>query len=82
MDDLKNQILEKSINFWIRNILRFMAWVVLIFYMVYRIIMPLIAKEPLYLDSNDGWVIFGCMCLLLAIEAVRAYAKRRLDKLD
>jgi hypothetical protein len=80
MDNLTEELKEKNINFWIRNILRLMAWVVLLFYMVFRILIPIKDKEKVILDQNDGWVIFACMCLLLAIEGVRAVVKARLKK--
>jgi hypothetical protein len=79
MEDLTEKLLEKNINFWIRNILRLMAWVVLLFYMIFRIIKPVISNEKLTLDQNDGWVILGCMGLLLAIESVRVLLKRKLN---
>jgi len=82
MDELREKILEKSINFWIRNILRLMAWVVLMFYMIFRIIVPVMNNEKILLDKNDGIVILTCMCLLLAIETVRALTKKRLEKLS
>lgn len=62
---------EKTINFWIRLILRIMAWVILAFYMVYRIIIPVMHQEKVFLDKNDGWVMIGCLSLLLAIEGVK-----------
>lgn len=74
--------MERKIDFWIRNILRLMAWVVLLFYMIFRILMPIMDNERVVLDQNDGWVIFSCMCLLLVIEGVRAVLKSRLNKLS
>lgn len=71
MGDVKEFISEKSINYWIRFVLRFMAWVTLMFYMIFRIITPVIGREPVYLDKNDGWIMLGCLALLLAIEAVK-----------
>tara|TARA_R110002050_G_scaffold155055_2_gene283061 strand:+ start:6196 stop:6483 length:288 start_codon:yes stop_codon:yes gene_type:complete len=76
MGDIKEFISEKTINYWIRFVLRLMAWVTLMFYMVYRIIIPVINKEPLYLDSNDGWVMLGSISLLLAIEGVKMAVDR------
>ena len=66
-----NKLSEKSINFWIRFILRLMAWVTLMFYMIYRIILPVMNQERVILDKNDGWVMIGCFALLLAIEGVK-----------
>lgn len=82
MENLTEDLKEKSINFWIRNILRLMAWVILLFYMIFRILIPIKDNSKVLLDTNDGWVIFGCMCLLFAIEGVRAVLKARLKKLE
>jgi len=79
MEEIKEKLLEKSINFWIRNVLRLMAWVILLFYMIFRIISPVINHERIVLDFNDGWVILACMALLLAIEGVRAFVKRKMN---
>ncbi|PIB28928.1 hypothetical protein BFP77_08400 [Maribacter sp. 4U21] len=76
MEDIKQSLKEKTFSFWIRVVLRIMCWVVLMFYMVFRIIIPLIYREPLFLDKNDGYVMSGCICLLLAVEAVRAFFVR------
>lgn len=81
MEKDKESILEKSIQFWVRTALRVMSWITLMFYMVFRIIIPVISKEALYLDKNDGYIMIGCMLLLLVIEAVRAYFKRKLESL-
>lgn len=67
MEDLR----EKKIMFWVRMVLRAMAWNVLMFYMIFRVCIPLVMKEPLYLDQNDGKVIGLSLSLLLAIEAVK-----------
>lgn len=62
---------EKSVNFWARTVLRIMAWVTLMFYMIFRIIIPVINAERVVLDKNDGYVMIGCISLLIAIEAVK-----------
>lgn len=80
MEDIEEILLEKSIQFWFRTALRAMAWIVLLFYMIWRIIIPIVAKEPLYLDQNDGYIMIGCIAMLLAIEAVRAFVKSKLSK--
>lgn len=82
METITEQLLEKNINFWIRNMLRLMAWVVLMFYMIFRILLPVMEKEKVLLDRTDGMVIIACMCLLLAIEGVRALAKSKLKKFE
>ncbi len=64
---------------YIRNFLRIIAAIVLIVY-VYDIAVNKVKNGKIYLDSNDGIVIVGCISLLLAIEAVRAYVKRKLEQ--
>ena len=66
---------------WIRNFLRALAGVLILVY-VFDIIVHKIKGGKIYLDVNDGYVIVGCVALLLAIEAVRAYVKRKLNKLE
>ena len=62
---------------YIRNFLRILAAIVLTFEAV-LIMKTKLDTGAFYLDQNDGWVIFGCICLLLAIEGVRAYVKKKL----
>jgi hypothetical protein len=76
MEDLR----EKTISFWIRTALRGMSWIILMFYMIFRICVPLVLKEPLYLDQNDGKVIAGSIALLLSIEAVKYAIDRWIKK--
>ena len=75
-EDLK----EKTFSFWGRTALRAMAWITLFLYMIFRIILPLVGKEPLYLDQNDGYVMFGCIGLLLSIEGVKLAVDKWLVK--
>lgn len=82
MEDFTEKILEKKINFWIRNILRFMCWVILLFYMIFRIIKPIINDNRIILDKNDGYLISGCLAMLLVIESVRAVFRTRLKDLE
>lgn len=63
----------------IRNFLRVLAAALLLVY-VYDIAFNKISNGKIHLDVNDGLVITGCVAILLAIEAVRAYAKRRMNK--
>jgi hypothetical protein len=80
MGEIKEFISEKSINYWIRFILRLMAWLVLMAYMLFRFIRPIMDDRPIHLDSNDGWIIGGCLALLLAIEAVKMAVERWANK--
>lgn len=66
---------------YIRNFLRIIAALVLLVYL-WDIGFNKIKNGKIYLDSNDGLVISGCVALLLAIEAVRAYVKRKFNKLE
>lgn len=77
---IKEFISEKSLNFWIRLVLRLMAWVVLMFYMVFRILKPIVTDETLILDYNDKWTMGWCIALLLAIEAVKMAVERWTNK--
>ncbi|WP_438423270.1 hypothetical protein [Aquimarina macrocephali] len=69
--DIKNQ--------HIRNFLRIIAGIILLVYL-YDIATDKIIEGKIYLDINDGYIIFGCISILLAIEAVRAFVKKKLGK--
>ena len=66
---------------YIRNFLRIIAGLILIVYL-WDIAFNKIKNGKIYLDVNDGYVILGCVTVLLAIEAVKAYAKKKLNKLE
>ena len=66
---------------WIRNFLRAIAGIVILVY-VFDIVVHKIKGGKIYMDVNDGYVIIGCIALLLAIEAVKSYVKRKLNKLE
>lgn len=61
---------------YIRNFLRVIAGIILMYYL-YDFGWSKLQHKPIHLDSNDGWLITGCLAVLLAIEAVRAYVKRK-----
>ena len=65
----------------IRQIIQYSALVVLIIYVVFRISIPLIIGDKIYLDSNDGWVIAVCLAIALTIEAVKKLIIRKTEKL-
>jgi threonine/homoserine/homoserine lactone efflux protein len=71
MGEIKEKLSEKSVSFWARTVLRLMAWVVLMFYMVFRILIPVMNNERVELDPTDGYIIMACIGLLLAVEAVK-----------
>jgi len=60
----------------IRNFLRILSGVILLVYL-WDIAFNKIKMGKIYLDVNDGIVITGCVGMLLAIEAVRAYVKNK-----
>ena len=60
----------------IRNFLRIIAGIILLAYL-YNIVSDKLTTGVIYLDTNDGWMISGCIAILLAIEAVRMYVKRK-----
>lgn len=66
---------------WIRNFLRILAGIIMLVY-VFDIMVHKIKEGKIYLDINDGYVILGCIALLLAVEGVRAYVKRKLNKIE
>ena len=48
-----------------------MAYSVMAVMAVFRLIIPMVKQEPMYLDVNDKWVVLGCLSLLLSIEGVK-----------
>jgi uncharacterized membrane protein YphA (DoxX/SURF4 family) len=60
-----------SNKFW-RNFLRVLAALALLFQLVFSIIIPKVQAKPVYLDTNDGYIIIGAIALLISIEAVKA----------
>ena len=71
MNELKQMLLEKTVMFWIRMILRFMAWLVVTIMTVFRIVLPVIHNTKIIMDMNDGWVYIICGMVLLAIELIK-----------
>lgn len=61
--------------------LRLVSAVVVLLYTVFRVAMPLVKQEPMYLDKNDGYILIGAISLLLLVEVIRmvaeAYIKRK-----
>lgn len=72
---------ENKTNKIIRNVLQYVAMLILIVYAVFRIALPVINKEPVFLDKNDGYVILGCLAVSLAVEVVKKFIKYKADKL-
>lgn len=71
MDELKQKLAEKTVMFWIRMVLRFMAWVVLLFMTIYRIVIPVKNTEELVFSSGDKQVFLWCGIVLLSIEIIK-----------
>ena len=57
--------------------IRYTAYLVCVLFVVFRIAIPYILREPLYLDQNDGYVIGGCLVLALTMEVFKAYIKKK-----
>lgn len=65
----------------IRSVVQLLAVLILIVYSIFRIGIPVVKAEPVYLDGNDGWIIFGCLAVALVIEAVKKFIKRKTENL-
>lgn len=63
----------------IRNFLRILAGIVLIAY-TYDIAMNKVQDQMIHLNVVDGYIILGCVSMLLAIEAVRDFVQRKIKK--
>lgn len=63
-----------------RNILRLFAVVIILFYVIWRITVPIYQNKPIYLDVNDGYVLLGSIAMLIAIEAVKKFLENCLNK--
>jgi hypothetical protein len=62
---------------YIRNFLRLIAAIIMLVYL-WDFGFNKIKNGKIYLDTNDGIVIVGCISVLLAIEAVKAYVQRKI----
>jgi hypothetical protein len=65
----------------IRTIIQYLSVIILGFYAIFRIAVPLVEKQPLFLDKNDGYVILVCLSLALAVEVVKKLIARKSEKL-
>lgn len=64
----------------IRMSLRIPAWILLMIIVVTRMAIPYVKSEPIYLDSNDGYVIGGCVVVLLCIEVIKTAVNKYMNK--
>lgn len=75
---------KTKVNKLIRVALRVPAYATLMIILVMRIVSPVLKDKPIYLQVNDGYVIFGCLALLLGIEGVRvaidSYVRNKTSK--
>lgn len=71
---------NKKTNNILRKIVRFTAYPVLLIGLVWKIVIPWIKGEPLYLDVNDGYVFGGLLLVLLYMEGVKFLFDRVLNK--
>ena len=62
-------------RFW-RRVLRSLALCALLTELVFSIIIPKVNGKPVYLDKNDGWIIFISISLLISIASVKMFIKR------
>lgn len=58
-------------KFW-RNFLRVCAAVAIVVQLIFSILIPKFKGDPVFLDTNDGYIIMGAIALLISIEAVKA----------
>lgn len=71
---------KAQLNFIFATIPRVLSALILMFYALFRISIPIIKGQAVYLDKNDGYIILGSICLLVAIEAVKAFISKYLHK--
>ena len=55
---------------FVKWFLRVICGAIIMLYFIFRISMPLIKNEPLYLDKNDGYVMFCTFSLLVLLEII------------
>lgn len=63
-----------------RNFLRILGALALVFELVFSVIIPKTKGQPVYLDTNDGYIIGGAIALLISIEAVKAAIDKWVNK--
>nr|WP_299385601.1 hypothetical protein [Allomuricauda sp.] len=68
-------------NRHIRRFLRVLSGLVLIFYVAYFMASKIISGTA-NLDWVDGLIAFFAFSILVTIESVRAYARRKLERMD
>ena len=71
-------------NKTIRRFLRVAAGVCLVTELIFSIIIPKIKGNPVYLDTNDGYIIGFSVALLISIQAIKtavdSYVKNKTSK--
>ena len=65
-----------KLNVYIRRFLRVICALILCLFFIFRIAIPYMNYEPLYLDKNDGYVVAVCFTVLLSIDII----KKAIDK--
>ena len=74
--------MEKNTNNQIiRTVIQYAAMIVLLLYGIFRIGIPLVNGEPIYLDTNDGIVSVVCGAIALAVEVVKRVIARKAKNL-
>lgn len=76
--------MNKFNNRLIRRFLRVGAGIALLTELIFSIVIPKIKGNPVYLDTNDGYIIGFSVALLISIEAIKAgvdsYVKSKTSK--
>ena len=64
-------ITKKQTIEYIYKYLRVICALIILLYAIFRISIPLVNSEPLYMDKNDGYVLLGSIFLLLIAETIK-----------
>jgi len=53
-------------------VVRVLCFIIMILYTVFRIAIPVIKNNPIYMDKNDGYILIGSVITWLVAEAIYA----------
>lgn len=80
------ETIKNPINKIIRRGLRILAYLALLTEVLFSIVVPKAKGLPVYLDTNDGYIIGFSIALLLSIEGIKkgvdAYVAKRTSNLN
>lgn len=68
--------MNKKTRDYVYLFLRLVSAVTVLMYAAFRVGIPLIKQEPMYLDKNDGYILIGSISLLLLVEVIRTVAEK------